>query len=316
MSDRLPSQPLIRDGETVLGDRPLEAWLPVLEQIRDRHGLPAGPWRRIARAKNVVFALGERWIVKLVPPVWLPDARREAAALRLVAGRLPVATPELVAEEERDGWAVLVFTRMEGEILADHWPKLPAGERRALVAQIGQVGAALHALPLGDQPGLAFDWAELFGWLRLNLEEELPQCDMPAPLRERLPELLAHARTPDPHGPALPLHGDLSAGNFLIRPGAAGWEICGLLDFGDAKAGDLAHELLSPALNLLRGDPALLEALYEGYGLPPSTRSAAFQTELLARALLYYGWGYLSRWLPDPRPTSWEEIGRFYWRLS
>ncbi len=63
-------------------------------------------------------------VVKLGPPCWPGEMAREVAALRFVAGRLPVATPTLVANGTLDGWDYLVQQKLPGSNLWQLWPQL------------------------------------------------------------------------------------------------------------------------------------------------------------------------------------------------
>src|SRR5262245_38608790 len=95
--------------------QPPARWQPALEIIRERHGLPGGAWERFSLGRNIVFARGPV-VVKLSPPFWTHEIPREADALRTIHGRLPVATPELIATGELGGWRYLVQSRLPGEL--------------------------------------------------------------------------------------------------------------------------------------------------------------------------------------------------------
>ncbi|MEJ7763850.1 MAG: hypothetical protein WKF80_13745, partial [Thermomicrobiales bacterium] len=92
--------------------RPLETWLPALRAIQGRHGLPEEEWHRFRRGRNVVVGLGEGLVVKLTPPIWRGDTGREAAAIRWVGGRLPVAVPAVVAMGAVGEWEYQVQRRL------------------------------------------------------------------------------------------------------------------------------------------------------------------------------------------------------------
>src|SRR3954453_6179488 len=79
-----------------LYQQPLPFWQAALDQIMGEHQLERSPWTRAARARNVVF-VSPAAVIKLGPPMWVGEMAREAAALGALAGRLPVATPTLLA---------------------------------------------------------------------------------------------------------------------------------------------------------------------------------------------------------------------------
>lgn len=315
----LPSNPPIGADWRVLGDTPLDFWLPTLELLRERHRLPAGDWRRVTYAKNVVFALDDLFL-KLIPPYWDGDARREAAALRLLAGRLPGsplgAAPPLLAADAVDGWSVVLIGRLPGRMLAEIWRELPRDQQLDLARQNGALAAGLQAQPVAAEPTLAIDWAGRLERQRAELLADLPRAAMPAALEAGLADFLARVGPlPTPGSRPALLHGDLSLGNLLVEPVAGGWRICGLIDFGDASIGEGAHELLSPNINVYHGDAGLLQAFYAGYGLAAADQTIELARHLTARALLYYGWPELAAFLPAGL-ASWDAVAAALWAMG
>jgi hygromycin-B 7''-O-kinase len=138
--------------------QPLPFWQAALDRIMAEHRLVSSPWTRAALGRNIVF-VSTTAVIKLGPPIWQGEMMREAAALSAVGGRLPVATPTLLAVGTLDRWEYLVQTPLPGTNLRAIWPELDAAARAALAYQHGTLMAALHALPLHDSPSpLTFDW--------------------------------------------------------------------------------------------------------------------------------------------------------------
>jgi hypothetical protein len=89
------------------------------------------------------------------------------------------------------------------------------------------------------------------------------------------------------------------------------------MDFGDASLGQAAHDWISPGSHNFGGDPAVLAAFCDGYGLPAADRTPAFAAHLLARSVLWYGWGYIRRRFPQAEAaTTWAEVARIAWPLG
>jgi hygromycin-B 7''-O-kinase len=312
----LPSAVTPGDYWGVWHPEPVDRWRPALDAIRSRHGLPADDWARFPRGRNAVFALGERLVVKLVPPLWTPDAAREAAALVAVWATLPVTTPELLAVGEIDGWSYFVQRRLPGTVLADIWASLDSAQRQRVAHQQGRIMRALHDLPPPDAPALRFDWVGLLVEQALQARDELERAGLTGTLLADLSAYL-DARRLSWAAPVALLHGDLDAINLLVEQQGADWSITGLVDWSDAKIGPVTHEFISPGVHTLRGDRAALRAWIAGYGLP-ATREE-FQHQVMARAILYY---------PDTLPkllarvdgaataTSWHDVARAFWRMT
>jgi hygromycin-B 7''-O-kinase len=295
---------------------PVATWRPALETIRARHSLPSGRWARFPRGRNAVFALGDRFVLKLVPPFWAADAAREVAALAAVGGQLPVATPTLLADGRLDGWSYLVQRRLPGEVLADVWKDLEQAERAAIARQQGQVMRALHDLPTPNATALRYDWAGMLIEQALAVHGELSRGGLAGRLLDDLRAYLA-ARRVSWVAPVALLHGDLDVINLLVERAGDRWRVTGLVDWSDAKVGPVAHEFISPGVHTFQGDRAALRAWYVGYGLDGDRE--AFQRQVMARALLYY---------PDTLPkllqrmagaadaVSWDEVARAFWQME
>ncbi len=300
-----------------MADAPDTFWGPVLSALRDRMDLPPGPWRRLPTGKNVVIELGDESILKLVPPYWAEDARREAAALELVPSSGPMPTPGLLALDMQDGWTVLLMNRLPGTILSQLWPSLTSAKRGELAKQLGAGASWLHHLEVPLHSPLAYDWA---GHIASEFEaapQQLAEHGAPAELQDSwLSFLHSVGPLPSPGSPSVLLHGDLSVANVLVREEAGRLQITGLLDLGDASLGEFTHDWLSPGIHNFGGDPAVVQAFCDGYGLPAPQRTPALRAHLLVRSLLYYGWRYLQRKFPLQSVTTWEEVAAIVWPIS
>lgn len=294
---------------------PPATWLPALHHVAVRHGLADGPWERAALGRNVVF-LGPAAVVKLGPPFWAGDMAREAAALGFVAGRLPAATPEPLGAGAVDGWEYLALTRLPGEQLHAIWPTLGAAERTGLALQHGELMAALHALRgVSAVAPLRRDWAPAIAEQRAACLPALERSGVPAALVAQaaayidaaMPRLLA-ATEP------LLIHGDLCHLNMLVERRGGGWRIAALIDWGDSNAGPQAHELISPAVNMYRGDQAALAAWLRGYGVGGGL-PAALAHEATARAILHYAdeLGDTLRHIGAANCADWAAVTRRLW---
>lgn len=302
---------------------PVERFSEVLESLRVRHVLPRAVWRRFSLGRNLVFALGEAFALKLVPPFWAHDAAREAEALRAVHGRLSVFTPELVASGRlggEGGWAYLVTHFVRGRQIGWAFGDLSEAERVTLARQQGALATEVRALSLSKEARshLAFDWSRLLAEQRAGLVQELTAKGAPKGLAETAEAYVDAAGDLSEGVPASPypvlLHGDLSCVNLVLDQG--GPKVVGLLDFSDAALGPADHEFISPVMHQFRGEERVLHAFWEGAEVERG--SDQLEHRAMARSLLSYAdtvGRYLER-LPPPLPTSWPEAARSFWRLT
>ena len=290
-----------------------------VEEIARRH---AGALRgstesvRFPDGSLPVYALGCSCVLKLYPPCYADEADTEAAALEAVAGRLPVATPALIARGELDGWCYLLMARLPGESLAMRWPGLSPAERQSLAAALGECLAALHAL---DATGIAVpqpDW-------RAFVAEQTGQCEtrqrgrgLAADWAAQVPSFLTSVTLAPPPRVVL-LHTEVMREHLLVAFDTTGApQLSGLFDFEPAMIGAPEYELASVGLFVTGGDPALLRALLRAYGQRDDQIDRPLQRRLLAYALLHrysnLRW-YLERDPPPPGVTTLDDLASRWW---
>lgn len=270
--------------------------------------LALGPPALFAAGSLPVYAAGDAHVLKLFPPCFAQERDNEARVLSRVHGRLPLATPGVVARGEADGWRWLVMERIAGTPLDRVWPSLAAAERVRLAREVGRFLRALHALDAGDAAGAS---AAREGWRRFLAAQEARCVDRqrarglaPAWL-EQIPSFLAATPLAPPERPVL-LHTEIMPAHLLAVPGAAGWALTGVVDFEPSMTGAAEYELASVGVFLTCGGGAALRALLRAYGCADADLGPALQRRLLAYTLLHrysnLRW-YLER-LPPPRGVA------------
>lgn len=289
-------------GEYFAVFREEEVWRPALRVIGERHGLAGAGLQRASAGTHVVW-LGEREVVKLFAPWWPDDFAAERRMLEHVGGRLPIATPRIVAAGELEGWPYLVMTRLEGRPLDELWPALAPAERRGLLAGIGELAAGLHALPLlpgEDDP--ATSWAGFVATRREKLAHKHAADGLGPAWIEDIERTVAGLPTLDRGVELACLHTDMQGGNLLARSVGDRVELSGLFDFGDAMIGAREHELIAPAAFMAVDVAGGLRALLGGYGYVEPERDEQLIARLTGHLLLqrYCSLPYLLRRLEDP----------------
>ncbi|HEU5386244.1 MAG TPA: phosphotransferase [Streptosporangiaceae bacterium] len=134
---------------------------PAAEDLASRLGLAGAGLRRYPEGSRPVYAVGGRRVLKLYPTASAPDGVTEARMLDYLDGKLPVATPELLAHGEyENGWRYVLMSKLPGTELAAAWPAIPGPHRDQIVSEAGELLAALPGLdpePLRGVLGPA-DW--------------------------------------------------------------------------------------------------------------------------------------------------------------
>jgi hygromycin-B 7''-O-kinase len=262
--------------------KPLDYWQPVLQQISNRAHL-GDSWQRARLGRNIVF-LNQKFALKLNPPCWQGEIARETTAAALVAGKLPVDTPQCVAQGCVDSWEYLVQSRLSGRNLHEIWTGLTVQQRANLAVQHGEILAALHGFSSNDlsSSSLVFDWTDMYARQREVCQVEMAASALhPALVEDAERYLDLTAPLLSPAGDTVLLHGDLTHLNLLVDEQPSGWQITGLIDWGDAKTGPRGHEFISPGVHMYLGERVVLDAFYQ-------KALRRNPQELMARAMLYY----------------------------
>lgn len=213
--------------------------------LRDVVPASAGmPLRRIASdgTINQVYRLGTELVVRVPLIEWgADDADRESAVLPLLAGRMPLRTPELVAVGPAAAgvpWAWTVLRWIPGRRIDPIGSPLQGADVDRLAAQL----SALWALPPEGGPaalgGTPLDeMAEPTAAAIAAASHVLDAAAVDATWRR----VLAATTDPDPRD-AVFVHADPTPGNLISREGV----LTAMIDWAASGAGDRALDLLSP----------------------------------------------------------------------
>lgn len=282
----LPSPRSFGEYRKVFRDESI--WEPANRTIAARHGLEALPRRRILAGTHIVTRLGNSHIVKLFTPLFASHAAAEIAAMGAVAGKLPVATPAVVATGELEGWDYVVMTQLEGQPIGDLWPELDEGEKVRLAANVGELIRAQHALPIADLPMLDRHWPAFVRRQSAGAAERQAQNDLAQELVDEIPDYLAAAgKLDEQDSPTVLLHADLTHDNLFVRRQAGRWQLSACIDFGDAFLGHWEYDLLAPGLLIVRGAALPLRALLLASGEPAAALGPELRHKLMAYTLLH-----------------------------
>ena len=254
---------------------------PAAADLAARLGLASSELRRYPGGSRPVYAVGDRRVLKLYPTVSAPDSLTEARVLDHLAGRLPVATPELLAcGEYENGWRYVLMSQLAGTELAAAWPAIPRPDQDRIISQVGELLAALHGLDAGPLPATLgpADWAGFLARQRAAATERQRGLRLPDLWLSQIEGFLDSVTLASEAEPVL-LHTEVTGENLIVNLGTR--TLSGLLDFETAMTGDRGYEFPAVGLLVARSDPHLLGRLLAAYGRRFDPR------ELLAYTLLH-----------------------------
>jgi hygromycin-B 7''-O-kinase len=278
---------------------------PGVERLGQVLGVDASRLTRFAAGSRPVYAAGEL-VLKLFPPVDTTGCRVEAGVLGAVRGRLPIATPQVHAAGEHDGWDYLLMSRVPGVPLDTVWDQLPAGDRDRLADQLGETIAALHRLPPPEiKQWWPTDWLAFVAGQRARCVSEQRALGLPAHWADQLAGFLDEVALPPgpPAGPPVLLHTEVMRQHLLVSAAPSGaWRLSGLVDFEPAMRGEREYEFVSVGVFVAEGDGRFLARTLTAYGYRRDQLDHDLRRRLLAWGILHR-YSNLARWmgrLPEP----------------
>jgi hygromycin-B 7''-O-kinase len=263
-------------------------WLPAALDIARSHGLESTAPRIFSTGTNLVVALDERVVLKIFSPLLFDQFVSERGSLRLLRGQLHVPIPEIVCEGERDQWPYLAITRLHGVLGKDAWPTLPELQKEHVLRQIGETIAEVQRVPIGELSAIEPRWDRFMRRQIEGCRARHTRLGLPQKFLDRLGDFLAEATPLIPmDAPPVILTGEYIPENFLLSQQGSGWQLSGLIDFGDVLTGWGEYDLLGPSAFMTAGMPRRVRGLFEGYGYSSADINPALKHRLLALMLLH-----------------------------
>ena len=207
--------------------------------------------------------------MKLFPPMTAGDWEAERYALERLVGRVPV--PGVVASgtlRDRSVWRYLILKPVPGVAFREALARTPHREVMAVMRATGRALRAVHRMKVrGPMPGRRVEWpGRMRGIardaLRAYRESGLFTVRALEDMRRRLPVLIRPRVKP----PYPLLHADLNEDHVLVRRAGGRWRFAGLIDWGDAEAGEPAYEWFPLWTGLMDRKMDRLHAFLSGYG--------------------------------------------------
>ncbi|MFZ6676662.1 phosphotransferase [Undibacterium sp. Tian12W] len=291
---------------------PLAAWMPVLEHLQQAFELPNDSWEKIPLGANALFGLGKDVIVKLVPPNWRRQGDKEILVAPLLEGKLSLQTPRLIASGEIDHWVFVIFSRLQGTLLADIWPSLDIDQKQSIMLQTGQLVRELGSVKFNADISIKVDWPNYIQNLITDCLARHQRRKMPETLLVQVMPYIEAAGDFAKAGDLRFIHMDIHPWNLMAKQKQGQWQLSGLLDFGDAIVGNSDRfELLTPMIFMAQGNPLLLQALLQSYGEITDISAAELQRQLTAYMLIRPDSDvtFCMQQVPADGPrNSWEQV--------
>ena len=272
-------------------------WQPHVQEVCRRHGLlPCQQVRAGLAGSFPTFIVNDRWVVKFFGRLFGGEHAydTELQVNRLLPPDLAVHAPallysgSLLANGLAWGWPYLIYEYLPGISIGEVYGQVRFEDKLVLSSALGKVTRQIQHLPLDGAP---LYHAGRDAYSRFLVQQRL-SCtsnhrqwkSLPGHLVEQIEEYLLPVETLAdaliPHGL---IHADITRDHILGRLDGDGWITLGLIDFGDARVGNIYYDLGALHLDLFGGDKRLLRAYLDAYGLEDRQQFAhkAMSTALL-----------------------------------
>jgi hygromycin-B 7''-O-kinase len=301
---------------------------PYVRQACSASGLPCREIHSGAAGTFPTFIVDNKLVVKFFGPLFngAHCVQAEQSAAQLLSAHPVLPAPALLAQGalRPSGaawhWPYLIFAFVKGGSFGESFDRISPAQKLEIARRLGGWVRALHALPIPPEEPFDTGWDGFEGFLerqRAACRERLSAWGcLPPHLLAQVPGFLAQFsglvdRTARPHL----IHADLTGDHLLGTFQGEVWQTRGLIDFGDARTGDLYYELAALYLDMFRADRRLLAAFLEGFGcqLAPDFARRALAACLLHEFNLLPG--LQRRFQSGGYPATLEELADQAWPL-
>ncbi len=259
-------------------------WEPYVAAAMEQVELPCKVMRSGNPGTCPTFIVDDAYVIKFYGRLFDGEKsfHTELYANRLLKRRRDFPVPALVAQgklfegDSHWNWPYLIFDYLDGISIGEAWDDLSLMERQEVSSEIGHMIGALHSIALGENGFFDPNWDAFRNFLetqQANLLDSMKNSGrLPIHL---LKQLDAFFLPPDQlielDIKSYLIHADLTRDHILGKVKDGKWNTLGVIDFGDARVGNLFYELIALHLDLFQGEKQMLRVFLENYGFEMSS---------------------------------------------
>jgi len=273
-------------------------WQPHVQAVCRRHGLlPCQQMRAGLAGSFPTFIVEDCWVVKFFGRLFGGELAHETELQvnRILPPDLAVHIPALLGSgsllegSTTWSWPYLIYEYLPSISIGEVYEQVSFEDRCAIAGTLGKLTRQMQQLPLDGVPlfraGLDA-YVRFFNARRAKCIDNHRQWQsLPGHLIDQLEDYLLPVETlVDPLIPYGLIHADITRDHIMGRLEAGRWVTLGLIDFGDARVGNVFYELPALHIDLFHCDKRLLRVYLEAYRLEDRRQ---FAHKAMCAALLH-----------------------------
>lgn len=296
--------------------RDVNAWLPAMRAICQRHGLDETQLEFAPPGTHVVFKVKPELYIKLFAPPWRGDFIPERLVLRKLSEQPHLPVPRIVVEGNFEDWPYIIVTAVEGIPLYKVWQTIPMSDKQRIAAQCGEFMSILHSIQTEGLEAIAIDWPAFVDNQIKECADQLSRANLGNEWIQSVMEFLYDLPPlfePDFY-PVL-LSADVTDEHILVSKCRSGWEMTGFIDFGDSMLGHPHYDFAAPGCCITRSSPDLQRTMLLAYGYSVDQIDQVLSKKLTAYTLIhrFINIPDLLKLFDSKQPRDLEELRRELW---
>lgn len=305
-------------------------WQPHVRKVCLRHNLiPCQQIRPGLAGTCPTFIVEDRWVVKYFGRLFDGQQAHETEYQvgRLLPPDLAIPVAKIIGNGiliEGDpiwSWPYLIFEFIPGISIGEVYNQVRFEDMCVLAHSLGKATRQMLGIPLEGTSlfhSARKSYIQFLEYQRKHcLENQLNWGALPEHLLSQLEDYLLPVNNLVGCRSSVGLiHADITRDHILGRLEAGKWVTLVLIDFGDARAGNLFYDLAALHLDLFRYDKRLLRVYLQAYGLDddPQFTHKAMSAALLHQFNVFYN---LYEILPHARQVrTLEELANLIWDIN
>lgn len=280
------------DPKTLVLKKNPEQWKNLAISLCERHEIKSTEFTPYYAGSSLVAAMSEEVVIKIIQPAYISEWEAEKWALERLPSdleKISIKIPKhIAAVKDESGWSYILMSRIPGKQLDQIWPDLKLENRVSLMFEIGKLMSYVHENSKLEKDKYQIKWKDFIGTQKEKCQARHKRLGMPEWFVNEIPSFLNKLEFCGEKvlEPKL-LTGEYTPFNLLGDCIDGTWKLTGMIDFADAFAGDPLYDLIGPVVFMGEGNPSLVCAVVEGYGVGENKLDRNLKNRLMGLHLLH-----------------------------